>query len=404
MSQNIYVTGIGAFSSIGKNVPETLDALKNSRSGIGPITVLDTIHRGEIPVCEIKHNNAELQEMFGFSKDRKYTRTTLVAMFAAREALLDAGIDNARDKSIRTGLISANTVGGMDITEQQYPNFLNLDKKGDFIYYIDKHDCGASTEDMADEFSIKDYISTISTACSSSANSIMLGSRLIKNGIIDRALVGGTDALSKFTLNGFNSLKILDRDHCRPFDNSREGLNLGEGAGFIVLESEELFKKQNKKAYCRLSGYANTNDAFHQTASSPEGDGAWMAMKKALEVANLSPEEISYVNVHGTGTGNNDLSEGKAMLRIFGDKLPPFSSTKALTGHTLGAAGGIEAVFSILALDNQLIYPNLNFNSPIEELGIVPQTELVTDMKVDHVLSNSFGFGGNNSTLIFSRV
>lgn len=403
MSQNIFVTGIGSYSSIGSNIAGTLDSLRNSKSGIGEISYLDTIHKGEIPVCEIKESNAELVRKMSFPDNTKLTRTTLIAMLAAKEALQDSGFVKGENPEIRTGIISATTVGGMDETERHYFDFMDLDKTGDFLEFIDKHDCGASTEDMADLFGIKDHIATISTACSSSANALMFGARLIKNGILDRVLVGGTDALSKFTLNGFNSLKILDREHCRPFDNSRVGLNLGEGAGFVVLESEELVKKQNKKTYCRLSGYANTNDAFHQTASSPEGNGAWMAMQESLKMAGLKPEDISYINVHGTGTGNNDLSEGVAMKRLFGDKMPPFSSTKALTGHTLGAAGGLEAVFSVLAIQHQLIYPNLNFKTPIEELGISPETELIENKEIEHVLSNSFGFGGNNSTLIFSR-
>lgn len=404
MAQNIYVTGLGIYSSIGKNVAEALDSLKQGKSGIGEIEYLETVHRGEIPVCEIKESNEALMAEMGFPENTKTTRTTLIAMLAAREALNDAGIEHCADDNIRTGIISATTVGGMDVTEQYYFDFMDWDKTGDFLQLIDKHDCGASTEDMADLFGIRDYNATISTACSSSANSLMLGARLIQQGVIDRALVGGTDALSKFTLNGFNSLKILDRAHCRPFDNTREGLNLGEGAGFVILESEALVKEQNKTPYCKLSGFANTNDAFHQTASSPEGNGAWMAMKDSLEMAGLSPKDISYINVHGTGTGNNDLSEGVAMKRLFGENLPPFSSTKALTGHTLGAAGGIEAVFSALSIKHQLIYPNLNFKNPIEDIQISPVTKLIADRKIDHVLSNSFGFGGNNSTLIFSRI
>lgn len=404
MSQNIYITGVGVCSSIGENVEAALDSLVNGRSGIGPISMLDTQYKDEIPVCEIKKDSRELAAELGLEIEHHDTRTTLIAMIAAREALIDAGIYQAKDKQIRTGLISATTVGGMDETEKHYLDFLKLDQKGHFLEFIDKHDCGASTESMADFFDIKDHVATISTACSSSANSIMYGARLIKHGIIDRALVGGTDALSKFTLNGFNTLKILDRKHCRPFDDTREGLNLGEGAGYVVLESEELAAKRKQAPYCKVSGYANTNDAFHQTASSPEGDGAWMAMKQALNVAGLKPEDIDYINVHGTGTGNNDLSEGKAMLRLFGENLPPFSSTKAFTGHTLGAAGGIEAVFSVMALKHQLIYPNLNFSKPIQELNISPETNLTRDKKIKHVLSNSFGFGGNNSTLIFSSI
>ena len=204
-------------------------------------------------------------------------------------------------------------------------------------------------------------------------------------------------------MNGFNSLMILDKNHCKPFDENRNGLNLGEGAAYLVLESEESAIKNNRKIYCELRGYGNACDAFHQTASSPDGYGAWLAMKKALDTAHLSPEEISYINVHGTGTQNNDLSEGKAVEKLFGDAIPPLSSTKAFTGHTLGAAGAVEAVLASLAITNGLIYPNLNFSEKMKELNFLPNIKLIKNATVNHVLSNSFGFGGNNSTLIFSR-
>jgi 3-oxoacyl-[acyl-carrier-protein] synthase-1 len=211
------------------------------------------------------------------------------------------------------------------------------------------------------------------------------------------------DALSRFTLNGFNSLMILDKDFCRPFDRSRAGLNLGEGAGYLVLESESLAGRLGAEQLCRLSGYANTNDAYHQTASSPGGEAACEAMVRALEMSGIGPGDIGYINVHGTGTENNDAAEGAAMLRLFGKNPPPFSSTKPFTGHTLGAAAGLEAVFSVMALREGLIFPSLGFSEPIEELGLVPETVFREGEQIRHVLSNSFGFGGNNSSLIFSK-
>ena len=232
----------------------------------------------------------------------------------------------------------------------------------------------------------------------------MLGAELIKAGMLDRVIAGGTDAVTRFTLNGFNTLMILDKEGCRPFDENRAGLTIGEGAAFLVLEAEELAIKQNKKAYGIISGYANANDAYHQTASSPEGTGASMAMSGALEMSRLRPADISYINVHGTGTQNNDLSEGAAVQKIFGDLVPPFSSTKTYTGHTLGAAGAIEAVISLLSIQHHCIFPNLRWNTPMKELKIRPVAELIKDIDVRHVMSNSFGLGGNNSSLIFSDV
>jgi len=289
----------------------------------------------------------------------------------------------------------------MDRSELYYADFLTNDTQNK---YIDSHHCGDHTEKVADLLGIKDFTSTISTACSSSINTIMFGARLIKLGILDRVIAGGVDSLSKFTLNGFNTLMILDREHCRPFDETRLGLNLGEGAGYVVLEADDIIEKEGKTAICELKGYANANDAFHQTASSPTGEGAFLAMTKALKLSGLNKEDISYINVHGTGTGNNDLSEGIAMKRVFGENIPPFSSTKGYTGHTLGAAGSIETIFGALAIKHNTIFPNLNFVNTIEEIGIKPETDIITNREIKNVLSNSFGFGGNNSTLIISKI
>ena len=194
---------------------------------------------------------------------------------------------------------------------------------------------------------------------------------------------------------------ILYDTYNTPFDNDRKGLNLGEAAAYLVLESNEVIKKSNKKVLAYVAGYGNANDAFHQTASSENGEGAYLAMKQAFEKASILPDQIDYINVHGTATPNNDLSEGRAMSRIF-NNVPKFSSTKAFTGHTLAAAAAIEAVYSVLALQKNTIFPNLNFKTPMEELNIVPETEVV-QTEINHVLSNSFGFGGNCSTLIFSK-
>jgi 3-oxoacyl-(acyl-carrier-protein) synthase len=288
----------------------------------------------------------------------------------------------------------------MDTTEKHFFDFKSdLETRK----YILSHDPGDSSHKIADAIGLKGFVTTISTACSSAANAMMLGARMISSGVMDRVIVGGTDALSKFTINGFKTLMILSDEDNTPFDNHRKGLNLGEAAAYLVLESDEVIKKENKKVLAYLSGYGNANDAFHQTASSENGEGATLAMQKALKVSGLNPEDIDYINVHGTATGNNDLSEGRAIINVFGDKVPEFSSTKPYTGHTLAAAGAIEAVYSILALQNGVIFPNLNFKTPMAEFNLIPQISL-KKKEIRHVLSNSFGFGGNCSTLIFSKA
>jgi len=394
----IAVSGMGAISAIGDDVPSNYRSLHASHHGIGPIRQLDTPHRGKLLVGEIALTNVELLGRLGISSDDAYTRSTLLALLAAKEAT--AAIDLADGH--RTGLISATTVGGMDATERYYEDYLATKTHR---HFIPTHPCGYGTEQLARYLGITDYVTTISTACSSAANAIMLGARMIKAGVLDRAIVGGTDCLSRFTINGFNALMIYTDGHCRPFDEHRNGLNLGEAAAYLVLERTELAAGRSNAPLAYLSGYGHANDAFHQTASSDNGEGAYLAMKQALDVAGLDARAVSYINAHGTATPNNDLAEGHALLRIYGsaDAVPMFSSTKAFTGHTLAAAGAIEAVFSVLALQYQEIFANLNFAQPIAALGIMPQTALVPAV-IDHVLSNSFGFGGNCSSLLFSNA
>ena len=400
MPQRVYITGIGMISSIGNNTDSALLSLFEEKSGIGSITLLDTSLKDKYPLAEVKMSNEELLSSVGQPGKKNLTRTVLLGMIASREAIKSANIDSIN--KFRTGLISATTVGGMDRSENFYREFLGDPKKGHLMDIVN-HDCGDSTERIADFLGITGFMTTISTACSSSANAIMFGAQLIKAGFIDRVIAGGTDSVTKFTLNGFNTLMILDKNGCRPFDENRAGLTLGEGAAYIILESEDVVLAENKRVLAELTGYGNANDAYHQTASSPEGTGAFLAMEKALELSNLKPGEIDYVNVHGTGTQNNDLSEGVALQKIFGDKMPPFSSTKSYTGHTLGAAGAVEAVIAVLSIQNKMLFPNLRFETPMKELSITPYTKVIKDIEIRNILSNSFGFGGNNSTLIISK-
>mgnify|MGYP000902522180 CR=1 FL=1 len=397
----IYITGTGIISAIGRNTEEVLQSLLENRSGIGPITHLETIHKGVLPVGEVKMTDEELMAYLEIqSSPSVITRTSLLGMVASREAVRNAGLHPG---DCRSALVSATSVGGMDHSEGFFDLYYKDQHKGRLREVV-AHDCGESTERMAIDLGITGMVSTISTACSSSVNSIIYGAKLIRNGLADIVVAGGSDALTRFTINGFNTLMILDKQPCRPFDDTRAGLNLGEGAGFIVLESARFAEARGAKPIGRLLGYANANDAYHQTASSPDGFGATKAMRTALEMSGLKNEEIDYINVHGTGTQNNDLSEGTAMRNIFGENIPKFSSTKPFTGHTLGAAGGVEAVLSLLSIRHGLIYPNLNFSTPMNELGLVPNIQLIKGAKIRNVLSNSFGFGGNNSTAIFSAV
>jgi 3-oxoacyl-(acyl-carrier-protein) synthase len=394
---NVHVVGAGVVSAIGNSWDECLTSLQQSASGISSLTLFDSVLQQSRPVGEVKLTNKELAYRAGVKSS--ITRTALLGVHAAKEAYLHSGIKDM--KKWRVGLVSATTVGGMDKTENFFQAFLQNITKGRLRDVVN-HECGRTTELIADALEINGFVSTINTACSSSVNSIMYGSRLIKNNILDVVIAGGTDALTKFTLNGFNSLMILDSNPCKPFDAKRNGLNLGEGAGYVVLVSDKVLEEDQLRSLGKVAGFSNTNDAYHQTASSPEGRGSYAAMQKALNMANLKTVDIDYVNLHGTGTQNNDLSEGTALKRLFGDDLPKMSSTKAFTGHTLGACGGIEAVFSLMSLKEQCIFPNLRFEEAMPEVGILPQVEF-NHAEVNHVMSNSFGFGGNCSSIIFSK-
>lgn len=397
-SAPVFIAATGTISSIGKDAESSLQSLEKGIAGMQAMHWLDSMHKERLPVAEVKFSNAELAAMCGLKEN--IPRTALLSAIAAKEAVEKSGID--LNAGLRAGFISANTVGGMDKTEDFFKPFLADHSQGHLRDVI-HHECGAVTEIVADLLGIRGFVSTISTACSSSANAIFFGARLIKQNRLDVAIAGGADALTRFTLNGFNTLMILDDQFCKPFDENRKGLNLGEGAGYVVLVSEKLAKTLNSKPAISLSGYANANDAYHQTASSPDGIGSYMAMKGALEMSGLNPGDISYINLHGTGTQNNDIAEGTAIRRLFDPVYPPMSSTKSFTGHTLGASGGIEAVYSILALEKDLIFPNLRFETGITGLPFTPVTELTRGKGLKHVMSNSFGFGGNCSSLIFSK-
>ncbi len=393
----ISVTGMGVVSALGTGVGATLDSLRAERSGVGVLKHLRTAHT-DIPCAEVDMDDDELRIAGGVDPGEIATRTSLLGVIAAREARAQARLDGLAGK--RVAFISGTTVGGMEKSELYYFDFLNNDSRNE---YIAAHECGACTEKIADLTGTYSYVTTISTACSSAANAIMLGANLIKAGMVDIAVAGGSECITKFHLNGFNTLMILDRQPCRPFDATRAGLNLGEGAAYLVLESEESARERGVETLARLSGYGNACDAFHQTASSENGTGATLAMTEALAMASLQPSEIGYINAHGTGTPNNDSSEGRAIVNVFGPTPPPVSSTKSQTGHTTSASGGIEAVISILALLEGFLPANVNFRERMPELPFSPVVHFTPGVELRHVLSNSVGFGGNNSSLIFSK-
>ena len=396
MKDVIVITGAGVVSAIGCGKADTLAALREGRSGVGPVRYLETSLK-DYPVGEIALGNAEMAALSGAPDT--WPRTTLMSILAIREALKEAGLETpdqvggdvmpGSDRASRV-LVSGTTVGAMDLTEKIYPD------------YSSDHSCGACTDLAALFVGGFDDATTLSTACSSAANAIIYGANLLRTGQCQCVVAGGSECLSNYHLNGFHSLMILDQQPCRPFDASRAGLNLGEGAAYLVLETLESALQRGAKPLAILSGFGNACDAFHQTASSENGEGAYLAMTQALKRAGLQPADIDYVNAHGTGTPNNDASESTALRRVFGDNLPPVSSTKPYTGHTTSASGSIEAVFCLLALQHGFLPAELNWSMP-DPACIVPVTSCPSPTgHLKHILTNAFGFGGNDSSLILS--
>ncbi|MCR4566256.1 MAG: beta-ketoacyl-[acyl-carrier-protein] synthase family protein, partial [Bacteroidales bacterium] len=391
MGGAIAITGMGILCAIGNDRKAVLDALLKKESGIGPMRYLRSIHT-DIPVGEIKLSTEQMKQMLGLEGDGPVSRTSVMGALAVREALQQAGIRDVSQK--RVALISGTTVGVMDVTEQY---FERMKTEPELQYLPHSNECGRSTEEIAQYSGLGNArCCTICTACSSALNAMMLGAEMLKNDEVDLVVAGGSEPLSRYHLNGFNTLMILDRERCRPFDETRAGLNLGEGAAFVVLEKDA----PNAQAY--ISGYANRCDAFHQTATSQDGEGAFLAMTEALRKAGLKPGDIQYINAHGTGTPDNDASESAAFKRVFGDHLPDMSSTKSYSGHTTSAAGSVEAVICLLAMQNDFIPASLGWSHPIPG-GVIP-TQGRTGVQLDYVMCNSFGFGGNDSCLILSRA
>ena len=397
---NIAITGLGIICAIGNNSQQVLDSLVNRKTGVGMMKYLQSCHT-ELPVGEVKLSDDELKTLLGLPVESLYSRTTLLGAVAVKQAMADAGLSADMLAGKKVVLISGTTVGGMDVTERiladmrevlQTPNA----NRSTPIDYVKRHDCGSTTNEIAQICGLDCEVCTISTACSSAINSIIVGCEMLRSGEADLVIAGGSEALSKFHLNGFNTLHILDTEVCRPFDATRVGLNLGEGAAFVVLQKD----KADGKAY--IGGYGNKCDAFHQTASSDDGEGAYLAMREALESSGIDKSQIDYINAHGTGTPNNDPSESVALKRIFGDDMPLVSSTKGFTGHTTSASGSIETVICVLAMQNNFVPVSYGF-SLVDEACIHPFEGDDKQHRMDYVICNSFGFGGNDSSLLLMR-
>jgi 3-oxoacyl-(acyl-carrier-protein) synthase len=380
-------------TAAGCGVDEVWAAITNGTSGLKPLSLFQSPRYGPMPVGEIKRDLTELGAPLRGSRSDK------LGWLATREALTSAKI-NLPAVADRAGIVLGCSVGGSFDSE----HFLTaLIKRGKIRARPTRfHECHSAVDLIANEFGLFGPGMTIATACSSGALAIATAAEIIMAGEADVMLAGGADSLSLMTWGGFNALLLADAAGCRPFDATRNGMTLGEGAALLVLESEETATKRGAKILARLAGWGASCDAHHATAPHPEGAGALAAMQSALRRASLAAAAIDYVNAHGTGTRDNDLAEAKALKKLFGAVVPPFSSTKRFFGHALAASGAIEAVVCVEALRRQELPPNPGFTVPDAAIGLEPVAAL-RPAALTHVMSNSFGFGGNNAVLIFSK-
>ncbi|WP_430817705.1 beta-ketoacyl-[acyl-carrier-protein] synthase family protein [Carboxylicivirga sp. RSCT41] len=394
---DIFVTGLGCISPLGFNTEQNLARLRAEKDGLVRSEYLESAYKDKKFFGEVKMNTPTLLDQLDLADRKGLTRSDALAFAAFNEAVRHAQLKKEEIESVDTAFISASTVGGMCLTDELYRD-ANLNT--DTSEYTESYNCAAHTLRIVEEYQLKGISNTINTACSSSANAVMMGMKLIRSGRVKRAVVGGVDSLAKYTVNGFNALQILSDDKCRPFDKGRDGLNLGEGAAYLVLESEEVCN--DKVKFARVLGAGNTNDAYHTSSMSETADGVIACIQAALSDAGLTQDKVDYINAHGTGTQNNDQVELTGFRAVF-EAIPPFSSTKSYTGHTLGAAGALEAIYSILGLMHNEIYPSLRVSELIDGFNAQPVATYTSNTEINTVLSNSYGFGGNCTSLLFGR-
>lgn len=411
--KRVVVTGLGALTPIGNTVPEFWNGLKNGVSGAGPITRFDASKFKTRFACEVKDFNPE---DFMHRKDaRKQDRYTQLAMAACQEAVNDSNINLESINLDRSGVIWGSGIGGIETFFSETRDFALGDGTPKFNpFFIPKMIADIASGQISMKYGFRGPNFTTVSACASATNAMIDAFNYIRLGKADIIISGGSEAsVNEAGIGGFNALKALSTRNddpstaSRPFDAEREGFVLGEGSGAIILEEYEHAMKRGATVYAELVGAGLSADAHHMTAPHPEGLGAKNVMKNALEDAGMKPEDVDYINVHGTSTPLGDVAETKAILSVFGDHAYNLniSSTKSMTGHLLGAAGAVEAIASILALQNNLIPPTINHQNVDENIDnkLNLTFNKAQERVVDVALSNTFGFGGHNASVIFKR-
>ncbi|QGQ46079.1 beta-ketoacyl-ACP synthase II [Metabacillus sediminilitoris] len=410
MKKRVVITGIGAITPLGNDVHSTWENIKNGVSGIGPLTRVDAEKFNVKVAGEVKGFAPE--EYIDHKEVRRMARFTHFAIAASKMAINDAGVKIGEHVDPeRIGVWIGSGIGGLDEFEEQHKRFLDKGPRRVSPFIIPMFIPDMASGRVSIELGAKGINNCSVTACASGANSIGDAFRVIQNGTVDMMVTGGTEAaITEMTIAGFANMTALStnpdpKTASRPFDKNRDGFVIAEGSGIVILEELDHALARGAKIYGEIVGYGATGDAYHITTPAPNGEGAGRAMKLALNDANLQPEEIGYINAHGTSTQYNDLYETKAIKEIFGEHAKNLfvSSTKSMTGHMLGAVGAVEAIFSLLAIGDGIIPPTINYETPDDELDLnyVPNKSIQST--VDVVLSNSLGFGGHNATLIFKK-
>lgn len=407
--KRVVVTGLGALSPLGNDVDTSWNNAINGVSGIGPITRVDAEEYPAKVAAELKDFNVE--DYMDKKEARKMDRFTQYAVVAAKMAVEDADLNITDEIAPRVGVWVGSGIGGLETLESQFEIFLTKGPRRVSPFFVPMMIPDMATGQISIALGAKGVNSCTVTACATGTNSIGDAFKVIQRGDADVMVTGGTEApLTRMSFAGFSANKALStnpdpKTASRPFDKNRDGFVMGEGAGIIVLEELEYALARGAKIYGEIVGYGSTGDAYHITAPAQDGEGGARAMQEAIKDAGIAPEEIDYINAHGTSTYYNDKYETMAIKTVFGEHAHKLavSSTKSMTGHLLGAAGGIEAIFSILAIKEGVIPPTINIQTPDEECDLDYVPDEARRQELNYVLSNSLGFGGHNATLIFKK-
>lgn len=410
MERRVVITGLGAISPIGNTVEENWESIKNKKCGIDKISLFDTTGFKTSLAGEVK--NYDALEHFEAKQAKRLDRCSQFAIIGAREALKDSGISEDNTDFNRVGIFVSSGIGGLITIQEQSTIRCEKGNKRVSPMFIPMAISNMPAGNISIDLGLKGESISIVTACASSTHAIGEAYKTIKYGSEDAIIAGGTEAaICELGIAGFENMKALSssEDKTRasiPFDKERNGFVMGEGAAMVVLEEYEHAKKRNAKIYAEVIGFGATTDAYHITSPDPEGNGGANAMKRAIEDANIRPEEIDYINAHGTSTHLNDTTETMAIKKAFGEasKKVKVSSTKGNTGHLLGAAGAVEAIFSVKAIEEQIIPPTINYKVKDEECDLDITPNEIVKTKVETVMSNSLGFGGHNASIILRKI